>query len=189
MKVLSMYRPTVPEGFEWVVPTDSADFEFLREFDGTQRKHSWTPIVVNLLRVDDTGVLRRPADLPWLGDNVLVLTSRAVGAIGELLEEFGELLPLACDDAELFVFNPLRVIDALDAERSEVIRFSTGRVVDIPRYVLRRQAVEGMHVFKIPEMTRGSLLVSSLVVDAVNEADLRGTEFQRVWSDGADCYR
>lgn len=186
MTALSIYRPSVPEGFEWVVPKDHADFETFRQFDGTRRKQSWHPVAVELLHVDDDGVRRQPADLPWLGDHVLVLTGRAVGVLGELLLPFGELLPLACADSELFVYNPLRIVDALDGERSTVVRFSSGRVMDIRQYVLRSESIRGVHVFKIPEMTRGPLLVSSAVVEAVKNADLRGTEFERVWADDAD---
>jgi hypothetical protein len=183
---LSIFRPSVPEGFEWVLPRDHVDFETFRQFDGTRRTQSWRPVAVELLRIDDDGLPLQPADLPWLGDHVLVLTSRAVRVLGEVLLPFGELLPLACADAELFVYNPLMVVDALDGERSRVVRFSSGRVMDIREYVLRSEAIRGIHAFKIPEMTRGSLLVSSAVVEAVKNADLRGTGFERVWADDAD---
>jgi hypothetical protein len=132
---LTISRPSVPEGFEWVLPRDHVDFEIFRQFDGSRRTHSWQPVAVELLRIDDEGVPRQPADLPWLGDHVLVLTSRAVRVLGEVLLPFGELLPLACADSELFVYNPLRVVDALDGERSKVVRFSRGRVMDIRAYV------------------------------------------------------
>jgi hypothetical protein len=35
-------------------------------------------------------------------------------------------------------------------------------------------------------MTRGSLLISPAVVEAVKNAGLRGTEFERVWADDVD---
>ena len=78
-----------------------------------------------------------------------------------------------------------RIVDALDLDRSELVRFSSGRVMDITRYVFQPEAIRGVHAFKIPEMARGSLLVSSEIVDAVERAGLRGTGFEQVWADDA----
>ena len=147
---LEIYRPAVPEGFEWVLPVDDDDFETFQGFDGTRRGPSWKPIPVKVLRVDDQGEPSRPADLPWLGRHVLILTPRATHVLGERLQEFGELLPLSCVDAELFVYNPLHVIDALDEDRSEVVRFTSGRVMKINRHVFRPEVLAGVPIFKSP---------------------------------------
>jgi hypothetical protein len=116
---------------------------------------------------------------------VLVLTARAVHILGERLQGFGELLPLSCADAELYVYNPLHIVDALDEERSEIVRFSSGRVMRITRHVFRTEVLAGVPIFKIPQLTRGSIFVAAELVQAVKAAGLQGTNFERVWADYA----
>jgi hypothetical protein len=177
-----VFRPAVPEGFEWVVPVDDVDFEVFRSLDGTPRNTAWKPISVRVLRFDELGEPRRPADLPWLGGHVLVLTARAVDALGERLRQSGELLPLRCDDADLYVYNPLQVVDALDENCSDLVRFYGGRVMTIARHAFKAEALVGANVFKLPQMPRGSIYTTSELVDAVEAAGLRGTLFEKVWA-------
>lgn len=49
MTDLEIYRPAVPEGFEWVLPVDDDDFETFQGFDGTRLGSSWKPIHVKVL--------------------------------------------------------------------------------------------------------------------------------------------
>jgi hypothetical protein len=129
---------------------------------------------------------RRPSqryDLPWLGANVLVLTSRAVEALGDVLSQSGELLPLACSDAELYVFNPLQLVDALDEEASELVRFESGRVMAIDRYVFKPGALGDAKVFNVPQLAGFQLYTTRELVDAVAAAGLHGTEFVEIWCD------
>lgn len=49
----------------------------------------------------------------------------------------GNLLPLESPDAELWMFNAIRIHDALVGKKSEIIRLSAGRVLAIERYFIR----------------------------------------------------
>ncbi len=181
MSVEGIFQPRVPEGFEWVVCCDERDFEVFRDFDGTPRRDTWTPVAVRVLRHDEHGAELSPAELPWLGSHVLVLTAKAANVLRRDLEPFGELLPLSCDDAELYVYNALRVIDALDEDHAELVRFSSGRILKILRHAFRPEAVQDVHVFKIPQMLRGSIFVTKEIVAAVRSSGLKGTEFEQIW--------
>lgn len=181
MSIEGVFQPRVPEGFQWVVCCDEADFEVFRGFDGTPRRDAWTPVAVRLLQRGEDGAQLSPAELPWLGSHVLVLTAMAANVLRRDLEPFGELLPLSCDDAELYVYNVLRVIDALDEDHSELVRFSSGRILKIVHHAFRPEAIQNVHVFKIPQMLRGSIFVTKEIVAAVRSAGLQGTEFEQVW--------
>jgi hypothetical protein len=181
VSVEGVFQPRVPEGFEWVVCGDERDFEVFHDFDGTPRRDTWTPVSVRILRHDEHGVRLSPAELPWLGSHVLVLTAMAANVLRRDLEPFGELLPLSCDDAELYVYNALRVIDALDEDHAELVRFSSGRILKIVRHAFRPAAVKDVHVFKIPQMLRGSIFVTTEIVAAARSAGLKGTEFEQIW--------
>ena len=184
MSQQSVFQPVVPEGFEWILPVDDADFEVVRSLDGTSRRAGWRPIPVRVLRADEDGSTRRSADIPWLGDHVLVLSCRGVGVLGEVLSRSGELLPLECDDGEYWLFNALRVVDALDFEASELVRFTGGRVLRIVHHEFIPQKLVDAEVFKLPEMLRGSLYATDEFVTEFRSSGLLGTEFCPVWRAG-----
>jgi hypothetical protein len=46
------------------------------------------------------------------------MSKHAAESLRDYLSAYGELLPLACDEAEFWVLNVLKEVDALDYERS-----------------------------------------------------------------------
>lgn len=177
-----VYRPSVPEGFEWVFPLDEGDWEVFRSFDGSSRSSSWCPVRVRL-GYSEEGVEYRSATLPWMGSHVLVLKQEALDLVGQALGRWGEFLPLECDQAELFVFNPLRFVSALDEERSDVMRFGEGRIMRINKHVFDPGAIADVEIFKLEEMPRGSLYLTGPLVDLIERVGLVGTDFELVWGD------
>jgi hypothetical protein len=178
---LKIYEPRVRPGFEWVLPVRDADHEYLWRLDGTSRRATWRPMPVARLAVDDEGKPRAEADLPWLGGHVLVLRERAAVTLAPLLDRYGELLPLACPEANLWLFNVLTVVDALDEDNSELVRFDNGDILDVGRYAFRPKVAAGLAVFKVPQLLRGPLFVGDEFVGAVKAAGLRGPEFIQLW--------
>ncbi|NUQ78113.1 MAG: hypothetical protein HUU21_31665, partial [Polyangiaceae bacterium] len=118
----------------------------------------------------------------WLGAYALIFRRSAIEALGPMLREHGELLPLECPEAELWVYNPTRVIDALDEEASTIERFKSGRIMGIKRYVFKAHLIEGVDIFKLPNLRGHSTFVSHRFVDLWNESGLKGLEFTPVWS-------
>ncbi len=178
---MRIYQPRVVEGFQWVLPINDDDFEIFLGFDGSSRASTWTPARVQLLSADEERTLEK-SDFPWLGRHALILSSRAIGAVEGLLRNDGELLPLACDEAALWVFNPTTVVDALDQDRSELVRFnSSGRIMTVTKYVFQAELVGDAVAFKVPEFLRASTFVTERFVDAMKLAGLRGVEFELLW--------
>jgi hypothetical protein len=179
---MEIYEFQVQEGFEWVLPVDSADFDVFRSLDGRPRAAEWKPVRMELLQRDE-GKRLRPSDMPWLGKHAPVLRERAVASLGPLLAPFGEFLPLDCDDADLVVFHTTTVLDALDFDRSTMRRRPSGNLAMLGQVEFRREMVAGVHAFKIPQFLRGPVFVSQDVVAAAQAARLRGVGFQWVWDD------
>jgi hypothetical protein len=178
----TIYTAAPLDGFEWVLPIDDRDFEVFGEFDdGMPRGSTWRPVRVRLLHEDEGQGPFETSDLPWLGDDVLVLRSRAVDSLATALRDAGELLPLACDEAELWVLNPLSIVDALDESGSDIVRFSTGRVMTVDRWSFDPDRLGSAGIFKVPQLMRGPLLFSESFVESVAAAGLRGIEFNEVW--------
>jgi hypothetical protein len=177
--VTRVYQFAVQDGFEWVLP-----YEIFRKFDGTPRRNVWTPIRVRLLHEDEDKHPLAESDIPWLGAYAPVLRSHALEAVGNLLAEFGELLPLSSVEAELHVFNALRVVDALDLQRSDVDFFpNSNRIMRIARYAFVGDLVRQSAVFKVPQLLSHSVYLSGEAVRAIQAAHLKGVGFRLLWDD------
>jgi Immunity protein family (Imm11) len=179
---VKVYRFQVQEGYEWVVPLSDTDFEVFLSFGGSKRATDWRPIEMRLVTEDERGRRFLPSDMPWLGQHAPVMRPRATAALSPVLAGDGEILPLACRDAQLAVFNTLTVVPALDVERSSVVRFpSSGRIMTVKAHVFRSELLEGVNAFKVPELLRSAVFVSEAVVRAAHQARLNGVGFKLVW--------
>ena len=80
---------------------------------------------------------------------MLVLRDRAVDSIGPILEPHGQLLPLACAEARLVVFDAQVLPGVLDEERSELVRFGTGRIMKLKVPMFRSSYPQGAGAFEV----------------------------------------
>lgn len=64
----------------------------------------WAPLEVEFIR-EDEGRTFQEADLPWMRGDALVMRPAAVVVIAPLVEGQAELLPLACDETELWLLH------------------------------------------------------------------------------------
>lgn len=180
-----IFRPSVPEGYEWAVPTDDADLEVIRARGERPPGDPWTPIQMALLKVDDHGQSQKRSDLPWLGGHVLVLRDEAIEAVGEILRPHGELLPLLCDEARLALFSAPVVQGVLDEARSDMVRFGSGRIMALRAPAFRGSALGGRGAFRLAEMPRGDLYLTDHVVEAIRSTGMTaGTHFTLVYGEG-----
>ncbi|HWU89493.1 MAG TPA: DUF1629 domain-containing protein [Kofleriaceae bacterium] len=177
-----VYEPIGAEGFEFCHPERQDDFEtFNVQVDGTRRRATWQSIPVHLVH-EDRGKKLAASDSPWLGSHALILRRSPIEKLGALLQEYGEILPLICEEAELFTFNATRILDALDEQASSVIRFSSGRIMHVSRYVFRPEVIGDTDIFKIPNLRVSPTYVSERVVQAWASGGFRGLVFNKVWS-------
>ena len=99
--------------------------------------------------------------------------------MGTFLRSNGEILPLNCKDATLAMYNPTRVIDALDEAKSTITRFRDGRIMMIKRHVFHRDKIANVDVFKLP-MRASDTYVSQRFVDLWMSHGLKGLAFEHV---------
>ena len=179
---LNIYTPLGQDGYELCHPVRANDFETIAvATGGTPRHGGWKQIPVTLIRNDETQNLVE-SDSPWLGSHALIFRARAVKSMGKVLSDFGELLHLACSEANVWVYNAARLVDALDESASSVRRFKDGRIMMVERYVFRAAAVRGIDAFKIPHLRVSPTFLSQRFVDRWNESGLKGLEFKQVWA-------
>ena len=182
---MKVYRFSVVPGHELVQPQNDADFKFFRGFDATSRSAGWRPVPVKLVRRDEKGSPLAESDFPWLGEHAPVMRRRGVEVLGAMLGG-DELLPLDCPEADLKVLNVLRVVDALDLERSKLARSPrTGRLITVEAHVFRAERLDGVKVFKVPELLDGSAFVTDEVVNLVKSSGLTGVGFRLLWDEAS----
>jgi len=160
---------------------DERDQAMIDRFSGQPFGRSWQPIRVRLLTDEEQGPKGMPTgDCPYLESQVPVLSQRAVDALGALLTDNGEVLPLRYDEGSYYAYNVTRVVDALDKERSEIDYFDDGRVLDIDHHVFDLTRLRGVTIFKVPETAHRDVFVTTAFVRAVQEARLTGFKFVKL---------
>lgn len=180
---MRIYRSVVsPAEYEWVTPIDDADFDRLAVHSAYPLAGNWTPIEVELVR-EDEGVHMMKADFPWLGEHTLVMRGSAAAVVAPLVRGCAELLPLHAADADLQLLHVTDVRDALDEGRSELVRYSTGRVMTVRHYVFDPTALVGARCFRIPQLPAGPLFLTRDLVDRINDAGLTGFSTELAWED------
>lgn len=178
---VKIYDINSSEGYELCHPIREDDFGRINALiDGTERARTWSPIKMQIV-TNDLGHSLRESDSPWLESHALIFRQRAIDALRPLLEANGELLPLSCDDADLWTYNPTHVLDALDVSASETKRFGDGRIILIDRHVFRPEFIQGVEIFKLSCLRVSPTFVGKAFVDAWKSARLRGLEFTKVW--------
>jgi hypothetical protein len=183
---MRIYEFDILEDQEWTLPLESRDYEVFRSFDGTPRHPGWTPIRVFLLK-QEGGQQFQYSDFPWLAGHAPVLRQPAVEVLGATLTKYGELLPLACDEAELHVFNACTVIDALKVDASDIVYgTAAGDIITVQSYAFDPRIIDRRQVFKVPELARRTLFMTQDVVELVQNSGLRRVGFRLLWQSDTE---
>lgn len=178
----SIYTPIGEDGYEFCHPINDKDFDTISTLiNGRPSADTWRPVAVKII-TDDNGTHLERSDAPWLGSNALIFRSKVCELFPKRLNEFGELLPLMCEGAELKIFNPMIVSEALDESRSSVLRFASGQIMRITRYCFNNHVVRNKYAFKIDNLRVSPTFVNQNFVEAWKKAGLKGLIFEKVWS-------
>ena len=160
-----------------LVTVDDQDWARFTQFDGRSLAPSWSPVRV-LPNYEFSGQ-KDLSDFPNLLTHVPVFSKNASQVLGEMLKDGGELLPLICAQGTYLAYNVTQVVDALDIERSELVRFSNGRIMDAKHYTFHPDKLPSANIFKIPQTSVMDVFVTSRFVDVATTAGLSGFLFRR----------
>jgi hypothetical protein len=84
------------------------------------------------------------------------------------LEGRGELLPLECKEGDYFILNVTNVVDALDEEKSKIVRFPDGKkIMDIKDFVFMPSKLKNVDILKLPQQPLGQVFVTDKFVELV----------------------
>ena len=167
------------ESFEVNEPVTA---EFYQKFDGSSLKDKWKKLKVRRMEPEKRLDL---GDAPGFVTPVFNVKARNV--LAPLIEGHVEYLPLDLDGTEYYAVNVLTVIDAIDYEKSEYVKFSNGRIMCFEEYSFIRDKLKGINIFKIPDERRGFAFVSEAFKDAIEDNQLRGFKLECVWELHDEC--
>jgi len=164
-----------------IIPTNNDDWDVFQRFDGSRLIESWSPLKVSY-DVEDSRALAE-SDFPTLATHVPVFSQRAVDFLGGLLTKNGELLPLDCQGVKYFAYNVTNLVDALDLHQSEIVRFSTGRILDITRYAFHSARLPHSNgcIFKLKQTPLMDVFVNEHFTAVVEKNCLTGFTLKQVW--------
>lgn len=179
---MRIYTAAPLAGFEWITlqDADPDDWERLYALSGPVGP-GWPTPVMSFIGEEEDGTKRQKSDAPWCLHTILVLRERVLPSLRPLLERYGEILPVSCEEP-VSLFNATTIIDGLDEERSTIARFTDGEVLAIERHVFRPDAVGDAGIFKLPGRSSGIYLRETMV-RRFGELGLRGVVFDMVWAD------
>jgi hypothetical protein len=173
------FTPRVEEGSEWVVPERATNIEVLRQFDGRRISAEWHRLDFVVVEIDRNGLRRKRSDAPWLGEGALVFRRTAADALSPLLADGAELLPATINGEPAVLVNVLAVEGVLDVEKSDVVRYASGRILTIRTFAFKAAPGVMGNAFKLAEVPLGPIFVSQRFVD-VFLSRFSGLQFDRV---------
>jgi len=158
---------------------NSDDEVIYRAFDGTPLARNWRALPIGSAEEDSADA--EFADYALLGV-IPVFSLRAMEELLDLLKPNGELLPLRYPDGEYFAYNVTRVVDALDEHASTVLRFTSGGIMTIQRYVFDPMRLGTAPIFKLRQLPKAFVYVTDEFVRRVEDSGLTGFHFRALWS-------
>ena len=144
-------------------------------FDGRVLSSTWEPQPIKFLYRS-----RKKGDCPSL-HSIPFFSSKAVKVLSEIMGENVEYLPVTGEASKFTIVNVIKLIDALDMEKSDLIYFPDGKIMSKRKIVLRSEKISCTdNIFKLIEFPRTSVIVSDNFKDAVEKAGLKGFAFEKV---------
>lgn len=150
------------------------DAEFVTSFDGRKLSPSWIPLPVKFLYKS-----RKKGDCPSL-QIVPFFSTKAVTVLSEIMGEDVEYLPVSGEASKFTIVNVIKLIDALNKQKSILEYFDDGRIFNYSKLVLDPKKLSTENIFKLVEFPRTDIIVSDKFKDAVEKAGLKGFAFEKV---------
>lgn len=113
----------------------------------------------------------------WLGYASLVLNEKAYDAIGSMLKEFGEFLPIASDGVTYHIFNCRTLVDT-DEQHSRKTMFD-GLPIGVEKFVFADNHTNDQIVFKSEYNSCVDLFCGDALKNAVEKHQLNGVAFSK----------
>jgi hypothetical protein len=158
------------------VVNQPAGFDLLDVFKTGERiNNKWIPIKIKLW--EEQGEEKKSiADFISAG-TAPAINEKAKSIIFPLVSNTVEFLPLLTKKGQYYVMN-VEIVDCLDINKSSVERFkSSNRIMSVEKFAFIWNNLEGINMFRIPELGLSRLFVSDVLRKKIQESNLTGVQF------------
>ena len=171
------YKVFCEDDYEIINLVNRDDYDYLFELDGSSKKDVWKDFEVTF-EAADKGRKKRHSDFPWYNGAALILRENVAAKMKDFFERHGELLPIHSSDAQrLFVFK-CKTIDALDEEKSEIMRLKSGKIILVKKFEFKD--IDNIHADIFRLNYRGSpTFVSEKFINLYKEFNFVGLKFSK----------
>ncbi|MEO0662742.1 MAG: hypothetical protein AAFZ87_14490, partial [Planctomycetota bacterium] len=124
------------------------------------------------------------ADVVWgQTSKHIALRRSTIELLGAVVPADSAWLDLESGGDVLHLWRPPLVEGAVDWERSDLLRLSTGTVLAVRDPVFRAESLDGRTAFRVEQPKFSDLFVTDRFVEVWNEIGLTGVLFSEVWSN------
>lgn len=123
--------------------------------------------------------LREKDDFPCISAVFPAFNTRAINALGKILAEFGELLPIYAEEETFYLYNVTHFVDLIDKEQS-FLEYCEDILIGIKHLVLKPYSNDSAEVFKLLGDSRGAIYANDAFKIAVEASGIRGIRFEPI---------
>lgn len=152
--------------------------------DGTE-KQGWIKIDV---RIDDGSRKKNLKFKDYSSIAEPVFSKKAVEALIEITDEGVQFLPIHCVDTneDYYIVNVTKIVDCIDYSKSEMVYYSSGRIMYFKKYCFIPEKVKDLKIFKLIDEPARKPFVTDDFAKKIEEHHLTGFDLELVWdSDNA----
>lgn len=110
-----------------------------------------------------------------------ILNEKSYKVLYPYLKNHSQIFKIKSDNKIFYVVNVIDIIDCLNYDKSELKYFSSsGRVMDVEKYVFKTEKLKNATIFKLPEFPKGISYVTEEFKKAVEENNITGFKFKEL---------
>ena len=97
------------------------------------------------------------------------------------MKNHSQIFKIKSDNKIFYVVNVIDIIDCLNYDESELKYFSSsGRVMDVEKYVFKTEKLKNATIFKLPEFPKSISFVTEEFKKVVEENNIKGFKFKEL---------
>lgn len=110
-----------------------------------------------------------------------ILNEKSYKALYPYLKNHSQIFKIKSDNKIFYVVNVIDIIDCLNYDKSELKYFSSsGRVMDVEKYVFKTEKLKNATIFKLPEFPKSISYVTEEFKKVVEENNIKGFKFKEL---------
>ena len=110
-----------------------------------------------------------------------ILNEKSYKVLYPYLKNHSQIFKIKSDNKIFYVVNVIDIIDCLNYDESELKYFSSsGRVMDVEKYVFKTEKLKNATIFKLPEFPKAISYVTEEFKKAVEENNIKGFKFKEL---------